>query len=265
MRCRFTAAKRGRTFGTGETWAKESQTYPCEPEVARMTGVSEHDLDLFRGLPLPLEAKAFDDASGFVEGWGSTFDGPPDVFGDVITRGAFAQSLGNLGNRPLPMLWSHNPEKVVGAWTELFETAKGLGVKGRIEMQTQVGKEARALLKSGAVSGLSIGFRVAPGGATRRREDGARVLTKLDLHEVSLVAIPANPEARITEVKSLGSIRDLEEILRKAGLSRAAADIVARGGFPALAAKGSTPPVGQLQQLADLVKKSRAELEGILR
>lgn len=49
------------------------------------------------------------------------------------------------------------------------------------------------------------------------------MLTNIDLWEVSIVTFPANPSARVTAVKNSPTKRQLEHVLREAGLSRAAA------------------------------------------
>jgi len=58
----------------------------------------------------------------------------------------------------------------------------------------QLGAEAIALIKAGAIEGLSIGYR------TRRAEKtsgGGRLLHEVELWEVSLVTFPMLPEARV--------------------------------------------------------------------
>lgn len=88
------------------------------------------------------------------------------------------------------MLWRHAADAEVGVWDELREDARGLFVRGRV-----TAPHAAALVKSGAVEGLSIGYRTA----RARRGDGGRVrvLSAVDLREVSLVAFPMLPGARV--------------------------------------------------------------------
>jgi HK97 family phage prohead protease len=153
-----------------------------------------------------------------------------DAYGDVIAKGAFAASLKDhqaAGQMPA-MLWQHDPAEPIGVWTEISEDDTGLRVKGQINLQTQRGREALALLKQGAFRGLSIGFVAKKAEA---RADGVRKLTEVDLWEVSLVTFPARKEGQITEVRDL---RDLEERLRASGLARAAAQKVAAAGWAAL-------------------------------
>lgn len=162
-------------------------------------------------------------ADGTVEGYGSVF-GVRDNYDDVIAKGAFIQSLKDhkaAGTMPA-MLWQHDADKPIGVWTEMVEDEKGLRIKGQLAMETVKGKEAHALLKMGAINGLSIGFMSKQWAYDRETE--VRTLTEIDLWEVSLVTFPANEKARVTNVKSaseLATPKDAERILRDAGFSKA--------------------------------------------
>ena len=162
-------------------------------------------------------------ADGTVEGYGSGF-GVRDNYDDVIAKGAFIQSLKDhkaAGTMPA-MLWQHDADKPIGVWTEMVEDEKGLRIKGQLAMETVKGKEAHALLKMGAINGLSIGFMSKQWAYDRETE--VRTLTEIDLWEVSLVTFPANEKARVTNVKSaseLATPKDAERILRDAGFSKA--------------------------------------------
>jgi HK97 family phage prohead protease len=196
------------------------------------------------------EAKA--SAQGVVEGLASTFGGMPDSYGDIIERGAFAATLArHRDERSMPaFLWSHDHSKVVGSWTDLRETAEGLEVRGQLNLATTAGKDAFAHLRAGDISAFSIGFRARKS----RMEKSARVLTEIDLHEVSLVALPANRAARVRQVKSaalhIESRAALRDLLVEGGLPRGAAEKVATLGWPALASPET--------QFADLLPELRA-------
>lgn len=161
-------------------------------------------------------------ADGTVEGYGSVF-GVRDNYDDVISKGAFVQSLKDhkaAGTMPA-MLWQHDADKPIGVWTEMVEDEKGLRIKGRLALDTVKGKEAHALLKMGALNGLSIGFMSKEWAYDRDTE--VRTLTAIDLWEVSLVTFPANEKARVTNVKSaddLSAPKDAEKVLRDAGFSK---------------------------------------------
>lgn len=161
-------------------------------------------------------------ADGTVEGYGSVF-GVRDNYDDVIAKGAFVQSLKDhkaAGTMPA-MLWQHDADKPIGIWTEMVEDEKGLRIKGQLAMETVKGKEAHALLKMGALNGLSIGFMSKQWAYDRDTE--VRTLTEIDLWEVSLVTFPANEKARVTNVKSadeMATPKDAEKALRDAGFSK---------------------------------------------
>lgn len=164
---------------------------------------------------------------GTVEGYGSVFS-QPDTYDDVIQAGAFAASLAAhraAGTMPA-MLWQHDPGEPIGVWTEMVEDAKGLRVAGRLVLESERGRAAHALLKAGALNGLSIGFMAKQW--SYDRDTSIRTLTEIDLWEVSLVTFPAQPRARVTSVKSadvagIDTIRQAEKALRDAGFSADAA------------------------------------------
>lgn len=168
-----------------------------------------------------LEIRAVGD-DGVIEGYGSVF-GVKDDYDDVIAAGAFVDSLKAhkaAGTMPA-MLWQHDADEPIGVWSEMAEDSKGLAVKGKLALDTIRGKEAHALLKMGALNGLSIGFVSKQWAYDRDSE--IRTLTEIDLWEVSLVTFPANSKARVTNVKSIESMdsaRDAEEILRSRGFSK---------------------------------------------
>lgn len=164
---------------------------------------------------------------GTVEGYGSVF-GLRDTYDDVIQPGAFAASLGAhraAGTMPA-MLWQHDPSEPIGVWSEMVEDEKGLRVKGRLVLDAERGRAAHALLKAGALNGLSIGFMAKQWAYDRDSE--VRTLTEIDLWEVSMVTFPAQGRARVTNVKSadvagIATIRQAEKALRDAGFSTDAA------------------------------------------
>ena len=116
--------------------------------------------------------------------------GRPDRGGDVVRAGAFARSL-TKASGAVPLLWQHEPARPIGRVEYLKEDKRGLRVIGRLS-QGAAGREAAALLKEGAVRGLSFGYRVRAAAG-----DGPRELTELELVEISLVTLPMQPKARV--------------------------------------------------------------------
>jgi HK97 family phage prohead protease len=144
-----------------------------------------------------LEFKTDTQKEGVFRGYASVFD-EIDVYNDRIVRGAFRKSLGQFMPK---MLWQHDQDQVIGVWSKLSEDQKGLCVEGRLLLEVEKAREAYALLKEGALDGLSIGYQVKQALKGQRR-DATRLLTEVDLFEISLVTFPANALARISFVKS---------------------------------------------------------------
>lgn len=136
---------------------------------------------------------------GAFEGYASLF-GLADQGGDVVMPGAFRQSVAERGTGGIKMLWQHDPATPIGVWDEIAEDGRGLFVAGRLDLNVAKARELYALMRSGAVDGLSIGFKTE-----RARKDpatGQRRLFQIDLWEISLVTFPMLPQARVSAVKS---------------------------------------------------------------
>lgn len=176
--------------------------------------------------------KAVDDA-GVFEGYASIF-GNLDAGGDIVVKGAYLASLRERGPRGVKLLREHNPGQPVGVWEELREDDTGLFGRGRLLLDIECGRETHALMKVGAIDGLSIGYRVV--NSARDAGNGARLLTEIDLREVSLVTFPMNEESRITSVKGdLPTEREFERWLTQdAGFTRSQARQIIAGGFKSL-------------------------------
>ena len=180
-------------------------------------------------IDIPFEIKLEDSDNGVFSGYGSMFNGKPDSYGDIILEGAFAETIqksGRNGNG-IAMLWQHNSHEPIGVWTEIVENSKGLKVTGELILEVQKAKEAYALMKKGAVRGLSIGFdyfrdnKGMPIEGSFEDDDkkGIRYIKKVNLYEISPVTFPANTRATITNVKSIiensQNERELEEAFRE--------------------------------------------------
>jgi uncharacterized protein len=137
--------------------------------------------------------------SGYAAVWGQR-----NGHNEIVRKGAFQRSLDahrSANTKPI-MLWSHLPSEIIGVWDEVREDDVGLHVRGRLLTATTSGRDAYERVKAGAANGLSIGFRVMPGGETR--QSGTRILTNVHLGEISIVGIPSAGSARITSVRSSG-------------------------------------------------------------
>lgn len=138
---------------------------------------------------------------GVFSGYASVFNAL-DQQNEIVVQGAFARTLrlASQQNRTPAMLWMHDPTIPIGLWQSIREDLNGLAVEGRLALRTQKGAEAYELLKLGALTGLSIGYRVVSSRVDAKRK--ARLLTDVDLFEISLVTFPANEAARVDDVKT---------------------------------------------------------------
>ena len=141
--------------------------------------------------PLPSPSPARGEGLRFA-GYAAVFD-RVDRGGDVVRAGAFARALER--GAAVPLLWQHEAGRPIGRIEYLREDKRGLRVIARLS-ESGAGKEAGALLKEGAVSGLSFGYRVREARGEKPRE-----LTDLELVEVSLVTFPMQPRARVHAVR----------------------------------------------------------------
>jgi uncharacterized protein len=175
---------------------------------------------------------------GVFEGYASLFN-RPDLGLDVVAPGAFRTSLTQRGAAGVRMLYQHDPTQPIGVWERIHEDARGLFVRGRLTLEVAKAREVRALMKAGAIDGLSIGFKALKG-----RRDGASGLRRLidvDLWEISVVTFPMLPEARIASAKQATSrnTRPTEQefeawLIHDAGFNSTEARAVIRAGFQGL-------------------------------
>ena len=175
---------------------------------------------------------------GAFEGYASLFD-VEDLGHDVVLPGAFAKSLVSRGVGGIKMLLQHDANQPIGVWTRLTEDARGLFVQGQLTLDVPRAAEVLALMRSGALDGLSIGFKTVKG--RRDAKTGVRRLSEIDLWEISVVTFPMLPDARVTSVKAapfrerLPTEREFERWLtRDAGLTRNEARALMRSGFKGL-------------------------------
>ena len=170
--------------------------------------------------------------SGQFSGYASVF-GHVDLGRDVIEPGAFSVSLSKRGAGGVRMLYQHDPAEPIGCWTVIREDAHGLYVEGRLSPGVERAAEVQALMKSGALDGLSIGFQTVRAKADRK---GVRHILEADLWEISVVTFPMQPAARVSNVKNARFFRDPETelsiSLRRAARRMAASHFRRPAGKP---------------------------------
>ena len=153
-----------------------------------------------------VEVKA-DADNGSIVGYAATWTRTPDSYGDVIVKGAFAESIERIQaeGKALPLLWNHDSYKLdsyIGTVTKLEEDEHGLLFEATFDA-TDNAQRARELAMDGRLCKFSFAYDVKER-ADVVLEDGrwANELRKLDIHEVSLVMYPANRDTSVVEVKS---------------------------------------------------------------
>jgi HK97 family phage prohead protease len=183
----------------------------------------------------PLTIKSFDDKRTdyfFFEGFASTFNNM-DYDMDVILPGAFKNSLNSLKRKKeqLPILWQHDRKEPIGIFqhdrkepigifSEIEENDEGLFVTGQMPWSDSFVK-TRVIpqIKVGSIKSMSIGFSVIDYEIDEHNNYIIYYLKELDLREISLVTMPANPKAIITDLKAedfkTKDERSLEKILTK--------------------------------------------------
>jgi HK97 family phage prohead protease len=151
-------------------------------------------------VPAIFKCKSMQKRDGWFSGYASVFD-EVDAQNDRVMRGAFLSTLhkwGMQGQFP-KMLWQHESSEPIGLWHKVQEDAMGLYVEGNLLLEVQKAREAYALMKAGILDSLSIGYQVIE--AIQGRKSQVRLLTQIDLFEISLVTFAANAKAKVMAIK----------------------------------------------------------------
>lgn len=150
-----------------------------------------------------IKVKAADIEEGIISGYASVF-GNVDSYGDIVVKGAFSKFLERTAEsgKAIPVFYGHNmedPKANIGLTSELREDGRGLFFKARLDLSGDTyGRVVYEQLKDGRLDSLSFGFSVLDAANT----EAGYELRELELYEISVVPIPANREALITEVKA---------------------------------------------------------------
>lgn len=146
------------------------------------------------------------DDVGKLSGYFSTYDEEPDSYGDIVAPGAFTETIKarEATGHPFPLCFNHNIDAVIGTVDSIEDTEKGPLITAGF-LNTEKAQEVREMVKSGGVYQFSFAYDVK-GWEEPTEEQKAKgitnVLTKVDLYEVSVVVVPANQNAVVTDIKS---------------------------------------------------------------
>ena len=161
--------------------------------------------------------KSADDA-GTISGYFSTYDRIPDSYGDVVAPGAFTDTIKarEESGHKFPLCWNHDLNQIIGQVDSIEDTEKGPLMTASF-FNTPLAQEKREIVKSGVVYQFSFAYDVREASQVTL-EDGTKAneLQKLDLFEVSIVPVPANPRAEVTDIKAgrRNSAKDADELNR---------------------------------------------------
>lgn len=204
---------------------------------------------------VPFEVKeivSVADGGWEIAGYASTFGGEPDSYGDVIVAGAFAKSI---ASRATKFLYEHG--EPIGKQLDIREDERGLFGRWSI-VDTQAGTDAYKLAKAGVLDSLSIGYRTVD---EEYSANGVRLLKEVELYEVSAVAIPANRNAVITDVKSFDRHSSDVQVAVRAWLERvkSGADTRAQDGRDLSAARKA-----HMAAVSGSLRAAAAEVDALL-
>ena len=142
--------------------------------------------------------------NGTISGYFATFDHDHgDSYGDVIKKGAFAGTIARRKKtgHPFPLCFNHDVSVIIGRVTDIGEDNKGAYFTAEF-FPTEKAQEIRNIVKSGVLWQFSFAYDTLDAGKIKAG-DGSEVneLRELELYEISIVMVPANPRATITDIK----------------------------------------------------------------
>lgn len=157
----------------------------------------------YKSAAIDLGAAEIED--GQFIGYASVF-GNVDSYGDVVVKGAFAESLKSFGEdgAGIPCYWSHrmdDPTMNIGATVSAVEDDHGLKVTVQLDLESATGSYVHKLIKQGRVRQMSFAYDVVEAGEVKVDDRWAYELRKLKIHEVSVVPVGANQETELLAVK----------------------------------------------------------------
>ena len=187
-----------------------------------------------KSIPLQIQTKA-DAPPGSISAYLTTF-GNSDVVDDIMAKGSLDKFIAkfNPSAKKLPMFYEHDHTSIIGEWTSLKSDEHGVVGEGTLYTETTKGSDVYKLMKRGAVSSVSIGFRSSD---FEKNDDGGRTFNEIELVETSVVLNPANDQAQIMSVKSNDGFIEtaaLKKHLIEGGLTKAECEALFLSGWKGL-------------------------------
>jgi HK97 family phage prohead protease len=143
-----------------------------------------------------------------------------DLVGDYAT----SETEGELRTEPLPLLFNHDTERVIGAVTSLRKESDGFYIDGKIKRKFACPEmqDVSDAIAEGLIRGISGGFFIEQGTPT---ESGLHY-DRFVLYEVSVVAIPSFTTYGIeTKSKAMINRKQMDEEQLQLMLEQFANDI----------------------------------------
>ncbi|AYN55877.1 capsid maturation protease [Microbacterium phage Coltrane] len=155
-------------------------------------------------------------AEGEFLAYASTWTREPDSYGDVVAKGAFADSIEEWtkSDSVLPILFGHDlvdPFSNLGYAKSMVEDDHGLLVHAVLDLENPKAKQVYRMLKGRRINQMSFAFDVLEDGIVDLGDEKtARELRKMKLHEVSVVPFGANSDTEVLAVKALEQSLELK-------------------------------------------------------
>jgi HK97 family phage prohead protease len=156
-------------------------------------------------VPVTLDAAAGEDSPRTITGVAVPWDTPATVSsGESVSfrKGAF-----DVNAKAPKLLEGHDMTQLRGVVTELVEAEEGLLFTAKFA-NTRASDEAIELVKAGAYDSVSVGAIPVK---FKYDKNGTMIVSKANLVEISLVAMPAFPDAVITEIAASQPDEESEE------------------------------------------------------
>lgn len=204
------------------------------------------------------------DEAGRITGYASTFTREPDWVGDIVAKGAFAESLERIRaeGAVLPLLYNHDQslDSFIGRVDSIEEDDHGLLFSASFD-QTESAQRARELAMDGRLAKFSFAYAILDQ-CEVELPDGrkANELRKLDIDEVSLVLTPANPDTSVVEVKAgrRNSKGDEDTIRQAIGLLQSLLDDgQGADGGDSEGGEGDATPKGREDEPASAIESAK--------
>ncbi len=132
-----------------------------------------------------------------------------DHAGDITVPGCFDLSIDfhkEQGTIPR-FLFNHEDNLVVGKWISMEADDTGLLLKGKINLETELGKTIYQNLMAGDLDSFSIQYETLE----EEDRDGVNYLIAVHVVEVSVVTFPCNEASLLIDIKSRYKKKNQEE------------------------------------------------------